>query len=96
MRTKKRTEITIETDRVVVISKRQRSVLAWCRKCRCRVQMITVDEAATIAGVSSRMIYRWVEAERLHFTETAEGHLLICCQSFPPSGLPAHGSACES
>jgi excisionase family DNA binding protein len=49
--------------------------------------MITVDDAATLAGVSSRTIYRWAESEKLHFTETREGRLLICCESVPSSSI---------
>ncbi|HEU4389870.1 MAG TPA: helix-turn-helix domain-containing protein [Blastocatellia bacterium] len=81
MTTRKRTEITIETDRLVVFSKRRVSMVWWCCACRQRRKMLTVDDAAAAAGVTSRTIYRWVESERLHFTETSEGRLLICGQS---------------
>lgn len=86
MKTKKRTEITIETERVVVIRRRRSSVRAWCQSCGGEVVMVTVDEAARIACVSSRTIYRWVEDEKLHFIETADGGLLICHESIPPIG----------
>ena len=89
MRTMKRTEITIETDRLVVLSKRKVSVVSWCRECNQRVKMITVDEAASIAGVTSRTMYRWADAEKLHFTETSEGRLLICRESLMPLGITA-------
>ena len=78
MRTRKRTEITIETDRIFVLSRRKVSVVSWCGECRQRTTMVTVDDAATIAGVTSRTIYRWADAEKLHFTETADGVLMIC------------------
>ena len=78
MRTKKRTEITVETERIVVIRRRGLSALAWCPKGCGLVPMITVDEAATIASVSSRTIYRWVEAAQLHFAEMHDGRLLVC------------------
>lgn len=85
MRTTKRTEITIETDRIVVLSRRKVSVVSWCHECGRRIKIITVDEAATIAGVTSRTIYRWADAEKLHFTETAEGVLMICSSSLQDS-----------
>jgi excisionase family DNA binding protein len=47
--------------------------------------MLTTDEAATIANVTSRTIYRWADAEKLHFMETAEGVLMICCTSLQDS-----------
>jgi hypothetical protein len=82
MKTKRRTEITIETERVVV-SRRKLSVLAWCQICCRRVHMVATDEAAAIACVSTRTIFRWVETEKLHFKETSEGLLLICRESLP-------------
>jgi len=69
-----------------VISRCKLSVVSWCYECGHRTTMITVDEASTVAGVSSRTIYRWAEAEKLHFTETSEGRLLICCDSIPAAG----------
>ena len=86
MGTKRRTEITIETDRLIVLSRGKNSVTSWCRYCNRRVRMITVDEAATLAGVSSRTVYRWADDEKLHFTETSEGHLLICHESIAAAG----------
>ena len=46
------------------------------------VQVITPDEAALIANVSSRTIYRWIEEAKIHFTEDV-GILLICAASLP-------------
>lgn len=89
MRTTKRTEITIETDRIVVLSRRKVSVESWCRRCNQRVKMVTVDEAASIAGVTSRTMYRWADAEKLHFTETADGVLMICHTSLTSSEITA-------
>ena len=92
MRTRNRTEITIETDRVLVLSRRKVSVVAWCHECGQRKKMITVDEAAAIAGVSSQTIYRWADAQKLHFTETADGVLMVCAASLTPSESNAPGA----
>ena len=81
MKTRKRTEISIETHRQLVISRRRGSVIAWCPECAGQVKMVTPDEAAIVARVSSRTIYRWVEIQKLHFSETPEGLLLICLDS---------------
>ena len=81
VKTRKRTEITIETDRIIVLSRRKVSVVSWCRECNQRVQMVTVDEAAAMVGLSSRTVYRWIEAEEVHSTETAERFLLVCSRS---------------
>ena len=79
----KRTEITIETERVLTIRKCKSLVPAWCSTCAKQVPMVKVDEAASIARVSSRTIYHWAETEKVHFTETTEGLLLICLNSLP-------------
>jgi hypothetical protein len=85
VRTTKRTEITIETDRIVVLSKRKVSVVSWCHECGQQTKMVTVDEAAAIAGVTSRTMYRWADAQKLHVTETADGVLMICRASLTSS-----------
>jgi excisionase family DNA binding protein len=43
--------------------------------------MITPHEAAAIAQVSSRTIYRWIEDAKLHFTEELGGVLFVCADS---------------
>ncbi len=77
---KKRTEITVEIERVMLVSSRKSPVI-WCEACDALVGMLTVDEAAALAGVSSRSIYRRVESGQLHFAETPEGRLFICPNS---------------
>lgn len=80
---RKRTEIVVELDEVFVIRSRQTMSFAWCAECGDQVQMLTPDRAATITGLSPRHIYRWIEERRIHFSETSEGHLLICQSSLP-------------
>jgi hypothetical protein len=81
MTAKRRTEITIETHRVIAIHGRRGAALAWCEACRASVQMVTPEAAAVLARVSPRAVYRWVEAEEVHFVETADGWLLVCLNS---------------
>ncbi len=76
----KRTEITIETERMLFISSR-RKVIGWCGGCGAQAEMVPVDEAAILQRVNSRTIFRWVEAERVHASETANGLLMICLNS---------------
>jgi len=80
---RKRTQIVFELDEVLVVSGRQTMAFAWCAECCDQVQLLTPDHAATIAGLTPRLIYQWVEAGRLHFSETSEGQLLICENSLP-------------
>jgi hypothetical protein len=39
-----------------------------------------------MSRVNSRTIYRWVEADKLHFTEALKGSLSICLNSIPHRG----------
>lgn len=76
----KRTDITIETSRVIVISKPKR-MIAWCDGCNKEVDWVTLDEAARLANASSREVIRMVEGGNLHSAETLEGILLVCPDS---------------
>jgi hypothetical protein len=82
---KRRTEITIETERVVVMSKKikQETQRLWCGCCAEGVDMVTTDHAAIAAHVTSRTIFHWAESGRVHSMETPEGLLLICSNSLP-------------
>ena len=83
---KTRTEITIEVDELMLVrSRRGDSVQTWCPACAAEVAMVPPEQAAMLAGVSSRTIYRWVEEARLHFTEDLRGSLLVCADSLPAS-----------
>jgi hypothetical protein len=78
---KRRTEITIETERILVISRRNTSALAWCSDCGSRGQMITPEAAAKMVGLSTRAVYRLIETKDLHFIETSDNRLWICLNS---------------
>jgi hypothetical protein len=78
---KKKTKLTIETQRLLIIRGGSSYQCAKCEACGEVVRLITVDEAAMLAQVGSRAIYRLVEAEKIHFIETSEELLLICINS---------------
>jgi len=78
---KKRREVTIETERILFVSRRQSHPIHRCDRCGEEVLMLTVDEAAAWSRSTSRTIFKLVEAGRLHFTETPDGRLLICFNS---------------
>ena len=78
---KSKTEITIETDRMFIIRRRSTLTQTWCAACSEVVKMAAPEDAANLAGMSSREIYRAVEAGKLHFIETVEGRLLVCLNS---------------
>ena len=74
-----RTEITVEMDRWIVVSRHSRK--RWCTDCARMVDMISVDDATLYAQVNSRTIFSWAESGELHSCETEEGLLLICPHS---------------
>jgi hypothetical protein len=83
----KRTEITIETERLLVVSS-PRQTVDWCSGCGARVQMLPINEAALVARTTARTVFGWVEAERVHFRETDQGSLLICLDSLSTKHQP--------
>jgi len=78
---KSKTEITIETDRMFIIRRRSTLIQTWCATCSEVVKMAALEDAANLAGMRSREVYRAVEAGKLHFLETVEGRLLVCLNS---------------
>jgi UDP-N-acetylglucosamine:LPS N-acetylglucosamine transferase len=73
-----RTEIVIETDELLIISRSGQSTFRGCAVCGLRVEMVSPEEAASIAGTNARAIYRQAEAKLIHFAETSEGALVVC------------------
>lgn len=80
MRRRKRIVATLET-RLIIIRRRTNPAPIWCLECSSLVQSVAPEEAAALAGVNTRTIYRWVEAGQLHLIETAEQSPLICLNS---------------
>jgi len=78
---KKKATITIETERLLVISRSRQAVDHWCDECHAEVKMIGVEEAAAVAELSQRKLFRLAEAGEIHFTETPLGRALFCLNS---------------
>ncbi len=77
---KRRTKISFETERLLVITRR-RKLVDTCANCGEQARLLTVEEAAALARLNALAVYRLVEAGALHYTETATGGLLICAAS---------------
>jgi hypothetical protein len=78
---KKKTTITFETERLLVISGPRSRALNWCPRCNQLVRSVTTEDAAILADVSLAVICREVDADRLHAMPTADGAPLICLNS---------------
>lgn len=83
---KKRIDIRIETNEVLIMRRRTPFVQALCLQCNKYVFMLTIEEAARAIRESEREIYRRVEEGQVHFIETSQGKLLICVGSLAATG----------
>ena len=73
--------VTVKTERTLVFRSRGSVRVEWCAECGAEVGMVSVDGAAREAGVSELAIYKLVEEHALHFSEDAEGRVLVCLNS---------------
>ncbi|HKA21609.1 MAG TPA: hypothetical protein VKN18_25255 [Blastocatellia bacterium] len=85
MKKVRRTTLTIQTERLVVMSP-SRCLYGLCADCGDEVRLLTVDQASILARVNSRQIYHLVEAGELHFIDSECG-LLVCFKSLNGSKL---------
>ena len=75
-----RTEITIETDRVLII-RRRRALRAWCQECGCEVDMVSVGEGGAPTGMAGQMLRDGAEARGWHIAQGRDGTELVCLVS---------------
>ena len=81
MKTKTKTEITVETHRILRIRRSSRHRFAWCDRCCQQARMVTADEAAMLVQVGSRAIYQLIEAGAIHFVEMPDRVVFVCLNS---------------
>ena len=80
-KTRKRTEVIIESEKTVILRRGTGTLRAWCEGCGAESLMLTPREAAVLAGVTTRYLYARVEEGALHYAELPDGTLLICGRS---------------
>jgi hypothetical protein len=86
----KRTEITIQTDQILII-RRRRSTAVWCQKCGREVDGVRFDDADTAAGSSHPMLASGTMSDRWHVC-LIDGEQWVCLESLL-SSLPAENRA---
>jgi hypothetical protein len=74
------TDIWVETKRRFFVHQTQSNEQLLCASCA--GQMITAEVSAALLGISRRLVYRLVEAEIVHFSETEAGVIFVCPDSF--------------
>jgi hypothetical protein len=80
-----RTEITVQTDRVVII-RRRRSQRVWCQQCGCEVEAVSLSEAGSLAGEGRPVLPSNAESKTWHICMGNDGEQLICLESLLKSG----------
>jgi hypothetical protein len=79
--TYKRTEITVETDHVLIIQRR-RAIRAWCHQCGCEVDMVGLAEAEASTRMSGSELREYAESRGWHLFQNDDGCELICLESW--------------
>jgi len=75
----KRTEITVETHRILTI-RRRRAMRAWCHECGREVEMVGQAEAEALTGLAKFALTDGA-ARGWHVSQGSNRTLLICLES---------------
>lgn len=78
---RRKTETSTITHEFLRIRRPPTATLAWCKQCGAVTKLVAADDAANLAGVSAREIYRRVEIGQIHFAELSNGSLMVCVNS---------------
>ncbi len=86
--------ITVETERVTVVSRNGQRAVGWCERCGAMVELLSDAEVLARAQLSlGRGTREGILPRELHAAETPEGMLLICPKSLgEEQGLPEETS----
>ncbi len=85
---KRKIEITIETERVVVAGTRRDGGEKWCDECGAEARLIALEDAAALLRVPTDTVLRWASEARLHVIETG-GSVSICLTSLSQGRTPS-------
>jgi hypothetical protein len=78
--TRRKTEVTVETDRVLII-RRRLSKRGWCRECGCEVDMVELAEVQALTNKSRLEIEDGSLSQGWHISEDTNGVPLVCLES---------------
>jgi hypothetical protein len=78
----RRTEKTVEIHEFYAIRTTSGALPALCADCsQGDAVMLTPEQAAALAQVPTRMIYRLVETGSIHYSEAPGGAIIVCVRS---------------
>jgi hypothetical protein len=73
-------QITIQTDEVTII-RRRHTRQAWCRECAHEVEVVGIEEAGVLAGMTHLALRNCAQAQGWHLSDAGDGTLLVCLKS---------------
>jgi hypothetical protein len=76
---KKRIEIIIETERIVITG--AMPSLVWCEQCNNSAFGVSLEQALLITRTSAAELQQAMEMEHLHHWRGVDGKLLVCLSS---------------
>jgi len=79
-----RIEMTVQTDRLMIIRRRSRRV--WCQQCRREVNAVSWQEAESLAGTAQPHLPRDAQLEAWHVCTGEDGEQFVCLQSLLKTG----------
>lgn len=80
MSARKRLQITVVTEQAMIIRQRD-SARAWCPNCACEVDMVGIEAAGVLAGLTQSQLRERVASGEWHVSEAKDGSSLICLDS---------------
>lgn len=76
----KTTTITVETERLVIVS-RAELIVGWCSLCNRHQELVPLDNSAFIQPTLAVRIQQWIDAGKLHVCGPENGVSGICLAS---------------
>jgi hypothetical protein len=76
----KRTEITIQTERIVTIRRRDCS-RRWCTQCRCDVSVVDLVQAEALISMGKPRLPDDEKRNLWHAIEDPDGTIFVCLES---------------
>jgi hypothetical protein len=77
---RKRIEIKIETDRVLII-RRRRATRMWCPECGAEVDMIDLKAAEVLCGIKAPAVREYIDNKAWHSFKSHDDQPLVCLES---------------
>jgi hypothetical protein len=80
---KRRTEITIETERTILGSGNPANArrTPWCNDCNSQTRHVSLDEASNLLRLSSKTILRLMGADCQNVNKKGGGNIFVCLNS---------------